>query len=187
MPQLRAITKKTILGIISLTFAVSNFQVYPHGISMDWDSTLAHLPYHEMRGEGIAFLKQHRIPFQEIGSAFPNINTDENVSLNGDFTSFVPIDTLRNNYIFISNVFNDVSKEDRKALQTTWGLVWQRQRGQALRSTLRPGRREMAGGKPDDQAPAQTTARARCVAEPRGRGCYPVVEARARRSNRTRC
>ena len=130
MPQLRAITKKTILGIISLTFAVSNFQVYPHGISMDWDSTLAHLPYHEMRGEGIAFLKQHRIPFQEIGSAFPNINTDENVSLNGDFTSFVPIDTLRNNYIFISNVFNDVSKEDRKALQTTWDLVWQRQRGQ---------------------------------------------------------
>jgi hypothetical protein len=128
-PLLRTATKKGVFALLSLTFAVSNFQVYPHGISMDWDSTLAHLPYHEIRKEGIAFLKHQQIPLQEVGTAFPNINMVENVDLNGDTTSFVPIDIRRNNYIFISNVYNDVSKEDRRMLHDSWNLVWQRHSG----------------------------------------------------------
>lgn len=123
-------SKKVVLFSLSAVFALSNFQVYPHGISMDWDSSLAHIPYHEIRAGGIEYLKQHRIPLEEVGTAFPNINTDENVSLNGDLALFAAIDTTRNKYIFISNVFNDVSKSDRKALQHNWYLVWQEQKGQ---------------------------------------------------------
>ena len=128
-PLLGTAAKKGVFALLSFTFAVSNFQVYPHGISMDWDSTLAHLPYHEIRKEGIAYLKQQHIPLQEVGTAFPNINTGENIELNGDTTSFAPIDIRRNNYIFISNVYNDVSKEDRKTLHDSWNLVWQRHSG----------------------------------------------------------
>lgn len=128
-PLLRTASRKWTLAILSVVLALGNFQVYPHGISMDWDSTPAHLPYHEIRKAGIEYLQQRQIPLAEVGSAFPNINSDEVISLNGDRNAFVAMDTARNRYIFISNVFNDVSRADRAALRKSWQLVWQEERG----------------------------------------------------------
>jgi hypothetical protein len=127
--MLRSGTKKWILTALSASFALGNFQAYPHGISMDWDSTLAHLPYHPLRAEAIQFLQQQHISLSSVGSAFPNLNTGENIELNGNESAFSAIDTARNEYIFISNVFNDVSKEDRLELQQKWELIWQQKRG----------------------------------------------------------
>jgi hypothetical protein len=126
---LRPITKKWIFSALAAVLALGNFQVYPHGISMDWDCTLAHLPYHRMRQDGIGYLKRQDIPLREVGSAFPNINTFEHISLDMDTSSFVPIDTLQNRYLFISNVFNDVSKENRADWQQHWELIWQQKNG----------------------------------------------------------
>ena len=116
--------KKWTLASLCTLFACSNFQVYPHGISMDWDATLAHLPYHEIRAQGLEFLKEKHIPLSEAGTAFPNINTGEDIALDGDEDSFEPIDTAKNRYVFLSNVFNDVSKEERVYLQQHWKLIW---------------------------------------------------------------
>ncbi len=126
---LRSTGKKWVFTALSISFATGNFQVYPHGISMDWDSTLAHLPYHSVRAEAVYFLQEQHIPLSSVGSAFPNLNTGENIQLNGDQNVFVPIDTAANRFIFISNVFNDVSKEDRLELQQNWKLIWQQKRG----------------------------------------------------------
>lgn len=123
------LAKKWVLTLLSLSFATGNFQVYPHGISMDWDSTLAHLPYHRVQAAGMEYLEQQQIPLSAVGTAFPNINTGENISLNGEKSACVEIDNAHNSFIFISNVFNDVSKEDRKALQQSWRLVWQAKSG----------------------------------------------------------
>lgn len=120
--------KKWVLAAISVTFALSNFQVYPHGISMDWDATAAHLPYHEIRAQGLQFLKNKHIPLSATGSAFPNINTGEDIVLDADKSAFVPIDTATNRFIFLSNVFNDVSKEERAYLQKHWKMIWAQRR-----------------------------------------------------------
>lgn len=126
---LRVASKNLVLTVVCIILAAGSFQVYPHGISMDWDSTPAHLPYHEVRTSAIAFLKQEHIALSEVGSAFPNVNTEEAVSLDGNFDAFTAIDTINNRYVMISNVFNDVSKEDREYFMRSWRLIWQQQRG----------------------------------------------------------
>ncbi len=126
---LRPIFKKGILTALSVSLALGNFQVYPHGISMDWDSTLAHLPYHAVRADAVVFLQQRQIPLSEVGTAFPGLNTGENIQLDGDQATFAAIDTHSNAYIFISNVFNDVSKEQRLDYRRNWRLIWHQERG----------------------------------------------------------
>ena len=126
---LRPLGKKWVLTLLSISLATGNLQVYPHGISMDWDSTLAHVPYHQVRADAVHYLQQQQIPLSSVGSSFPNLNTGENIQLDGDLTAFAAMDTALNRFVFISNVFNDVSREDRLGLQQNWNLVWQQQRG----------------------------------------------------------
>lgn len=114
---------KIILASLCASLAFGNRWVYPHGVSMTWDSTLAHLPYHPLRADMIDFLDRQGIPLEAVGTAFPNINTGENIALNGDSRSFAEINPETNQYILISNVFNDVSREDRRRWQSDWQLL----------------------------------------------------------------
>lgn len=100
-----------------------NCWIYPRGISMDWDATLAHLPYHGLRKDMIEFIEQQNIDFQSIGTEFPNINTGENLLLNGDNRKFVEKDFSQNKYMLASNIFNDFSEEDYQTLEQRWRLV----------------------------------------------------------------
>jgi hypothetical protein len=109
--------KKIIFTVLALNFALGHFWVYPRGISMDWDSTLAHQPYHHLRSEAIAFLEAKNIDFKDVGSAFPNLNTGENLRLDGDERLFSPKNFDTNRYMFCSNVFNDFSMADYTRLQ----------------------------------------------------------------------
>ena len=114
-----------ILLVVSL--ATGNFWVYPRGVSMDWDSTLAHLPYHAMRSEAVAFLEKNDIDFQAVGSAFPNLNTGEHLLLDGDERQFAPLDFEKNQYVLASNIFNDLNEPDYRRLERDWVLLqkWQ--------------------------------------------------------------
>jgi hypothetical protein len=116
-----------ILTILVLTLALGNFWIYPRGIAMGWDSTLAHLPYHRLRAEATAFLEKEKIDFQTVGSFFPNLNTGENLLLNGDPRRFSDKDFLRNEYVFASNIFNDITDTDYDTLRRDWHLIkkWQ--------------------------------------------------------------
>lgn len=115
-------TKEWILAALIVGMATGNLWVYPTGISMDWDSTLAHQPYHQLRAEAISFLEKEGVDFQTVGSAFPNLNTGENLLLNGDQRHFTALDWQRNSYIFASNIFNDFSAADHERLQREWDL-----------------------------------------------------------------
>ncbi len=115
---------RTVLAFF-LVFALAsgNFWIYPRGISMGWDATLAHLPYHRLRAGALAYLDSTNIDYREVGSAFPNLNTGENLMLNGDKRCFAEKDFSQNKFIFASNIFNDFSENDYKFLENNWLLM----------------------------------------------------------------
>ena len=114
-----------LIGLIGC-LALGNCWVYPRGISMDWDSTLAHRPYHRLRAEALGFLETQGIDFAKVGSAFPNLNTGENLLLNGDQRQFSKLNFAQNEYVFSSNVFNDISGADYSLLEKDWKLIWRK-------------------------------------------------------------
>ena len=116
-----------VLPILILSLGLGNLWIYPRGVAMGWDSTLAHLPYHRVRAEAVTYLEENKIDFNTVGSAFPNLNTGENLMLNGDMRRFANQDLLQNDYFFASNVFNDISETDFEILRRDWILLkkWQ--------------------------------------------------------------
>lgn len=82
-----------------------NFIVYPEKIAKGWDSTLAHLPYYNLRHQAIAFLDNENIESQEVQSFFPNLASMNLIDLNGDERRFTFYNG-KGKYVFYSNVFN---------------------------------------------------------------------------------
>lgn len=114
--------KKALLVGWFVGLGAGNFWIYPPGIAMGWDSTLAHRPYHHLRQNMLAYIEKKKIPLSDIGTAFPNVNSGEHLLLNGDQRVFAEIDFEKNRYILVSNVFNDFSKKDFEKLQREWLL-----------------------------------------------------------------
>lgn len=120
--------KSWLFSLLTVALATGHFWVYPQGISMDWDSTLAHQPYHQLRAEALVFLEKEKIDFQTVGSFFPNLSSGEHLQLNGDPRRLAELDWQRNTYIFASNVFNDLSAADYARLRRDWHLQFRRAR-----------------------------------------------------------
>lgn len=118
-----------VMLALLLSLASGNLWVYPRGISMGWDSTLAHWPYHKLRAEALQFLESSNIDFSLVGTAFPNINTGEALMLNGDLRQFSAKDFSVNKYVMASNIFNDFSEADFEALSRNWKLIWRGKKG----------------------------------------------------------
>jgi hypothetical protein len=94
--------------------------IYPRGVSMDWDCTLAHRHYHTLRSDMRTYLDSQGIDIQTVGSAFPNLNTGEDLMLNGDTSAFAAFDLDSQQYILTSNVFNDIDREHYSKLEAGW-------------------------------------------------------------------
>lgn len=107
-----------LAGLIS-----GNFWIYPDNIAKGWDSTLAHLPYYKIRTEMIRYLEQQKIPFDQVGTEFPNTAAFENIDLDNRNVSFPEKDMKKNPYIFYSNIFNDFSDQELHDLKTNWLVV----------------------------------------------------------------
>jgi hypothetical protein len=107
----------TFVGLIT-----GNFWVYPQPISTGWDSTLAHLPYYNLRLEMLQYIDKEKINRQDIGTAVPNVRPPQLVDLQ-DNIPFSKIDFEKNKYILYSNVMNDFSKNDLDVLKTGWKTV----------------------------------------------------------------
>ena len=113
-----------LAGLIS-----GNFWIYPDQIAKGWDSTLAHLPYYNIRSEMIEYIEKEKISFEQVGSEFPNTATFENTDLNGSIISFPEKDLQIQPYIFYSNIFNDFSDQELIDLKTNWIVVKEIKRG----------------------------------------------------------
>lgn len=106
--------KKIIyVGLLS-SLILGNFIVYPDNVSQGWDSSLAHLPYWNLRRNAIEYMNAKQIPVQETASFFPNKTTIDNVDLNRDMRSFIGFSGTEK-YVLYSNVYN-LSDEELKIL-----------------------------------------------------------------------
>jgi hypothetical protein len=121
--------KTGLLTLLVVSLAFGNLWVYPTGVAMTWDSTLVHRSFHDLRADFVRYLDQTGIPYEQIGSAFPNLNTGEHLLLNGDQRCFSPFDPEKQSYILASNVFNDIDKSDLEALGGDWVRIRHREQG----------------------------------------------------------
>lgn len=94
-----------ILTIWLLFLMSGHFWIYPPKISQGWDSTLAHLPYYQLRKNAIEYLDREKIDFTLVSSFFPNRAHIDDMDLNGDLRQFAKFDGQRQ-YVFYSNVYN---------------------------------------------------------------------------------
>ncbi len=114
-----------ISAIVFLGLASGNFWVYPQPIATGWDSTLAHLPYYSLRQKMLQFIDNQTINHSEIGTAFPNLRSFQLIDLSNDpsVSSFARLDLNKNQYVFYSNVMNELTREELDELKTHWQVV----------------------------------------------------------------
>ena len=110
-----------LFAFVGLT--LGNFWVYPNKIAQNWDSTLAIQPYFKLRKEMLKFIDDNKIPVNEIGSTFPNVQSFKFIDLADDERKFIEKDLQQNKYIFYSNAFNDFTDEDIDDLEENWKVV----------------------------------------------------------------
>jgi len=82
-----------------------NFIIYPDKVAKGWDSTLAHLPYYELRHQAIDYLNENKIDFKDVASFFPNTASLDRIDLNHDTRHFETFNR-KSNYILYSNIYN---------------------------------------------------------------------------------
>lgn len=101
-----------VLIIIGICFLLGHFLVYPRGVAMGWDSTLAYLPYQDLRKEVILYLHSNDIDINSTGSAFPNISGFRATDLLPDSDEkFKSYEIGKDEYLLYSNVMNDMVDE----------------------------------------------------------------------------
>jgi len=110
-------------SVIIIGLFLGNFWVYPKGISMGWDSTLAHLPYYNLRNKMIDFIDEKEIPITSIGTGFPNRSGLKYSDLIDRDVSFPMKDLEHQDYIFYSNIFNEFTDSEIAELEKEWEVL----------------------------------------------------------------
>ena len=127
--------KKLIYVSLFIGLITGNLWIYPEGRSQGWDATLAHIPYHSLRTQGITYLDDNRIDFKQVGTFFPNYNSQDEIDLNGDMRSLVHFND-QNPYVFYSNVYN-ISKDEIESLKKNYTEIKRFERFQIYVSILK--------------------------------------------------
>ena len=108
--MVRRLWKKEVAAVLMVVGAVlmlaSNLVPYPERKARAWDSTLAQLPYYELRDRVIKHFDIFNIPLEKVGFGFPNTAPLDAVDLSGDTSRFSEIDTLTNHYVVYTNIGN---------------------------------------------------------------------------------
>jgi len=113
---------RRMLIIVWLFFiATGNFWIYPDKISQGWDSSLAYLPYFELRKMAIQYLNKEKIGINKVYSFFPNTSTFDEVDLNEDYRKFKRYEKGAN-YVLYSNV-NNISDKIYDDLISEYSLL----------------------------------------------------------------
>jgi hypothetical protein len=109
-----------VLGVVVAGLLTGNLWIYPRGIAMGWDSTLAHVPWYEISLRMKKHIHALKIPMETVGTAFPNIGSREIIELNGNSEGFSEKDFSKNCYILYSNVMNDFTNPEIETLERNW-------------------------------------------------------------------
>lgn len=117
------------LFLATIGLATGNFWVYPPKIAMGWDSTLAHLPWYGLQQQVQNYLRENEIPFEEVGTGFPNIGPRDIYELNGVGEGFSSRNLEKDCYIFYSNIMNDFTDEEIDLLHANWHVLFEEEEG----------------------------------------------------------
>ncbi|MEM8908529.1 MAG: hypothetical protein AAGD05_11830, partial [Bacteroidota bacterium] len=117
-----------LLWGILLCQLTGHLWVYPPKVAQGWDSSLAHVPYFELRQQLIDYLDANQIPISTVGTEFPNNVSIDLVDLNGVKSRFPNKDLSRQSYIFYATVFNDFTDAELDELYQHWikEKVWKK-------------------------------------------------------------
>ncbi len=83
-----------------------HYWVHPERLSVAWDTTLAHLPYYQLRKDALQYIDDQQINYADISSFFPATAEGKYIELNNDERKFAPQDFLHNKYVIYSNIAN---------------------------------------------------------------------------------
>ena len=111
-------SKKLVFIALLVGLISGNFWVYPETVAQGWDASLAHMPYFPLRSQAISYFDKKHINIDSVATFFPNINTLDDVMLNGDKRSFSMFNG-NNLYVLYANVYN-LSDDDYAALKTNY-------------------------------------------------------------------
>lgn len=113
--------KKRTLYIFSCIILVAgNFIVYPRDVAQGWDSTPMQWVYFQLRDDAISFIKEKNIPFNKVGTFFPNYYSFYNVDLQITNLNFKVPELDIDRYIFYSNAFNLSDSDLNKLFSENW-------------------------------------------------------------------
>ena len=130
---------KSFLIFLFVAMAISgNYFLYYQRYSIGWDSTLAHLPYKNLRQAAVVFANKNNIPSEKCGSRFPITAADSLVYLqqisNAKFQcSVIDESNLENfEYVLYSNVCTSFTDEQKNILQEKYTAIKQWQEGKVV-------------------------------------------------------
>ncbi len=112
--------RRYLLVLALLGLFTGNYWIYPSKTSQDWDCTLAHLPYYNLRKDFLLYLSEEKIPPAQVGTAFPEIGPWKYKDLSGREIGFKAKNLQQDSLIFYSNVMNDFSDQEIDELRNFW-------------------------------------------------------------------
>ena len=121
---------KIIFGIVLLSLLFGHRWIYPRHISQQWDASLAHQAYLPLRRAAFAYLDEQGIPYDSVGTVFPEIGPRNLRELGDDPRGLTDFRAHRTPYIWYSNLMNDFGDETLDTLAdypavarwNSWGI-----------------------------------------------------------------
>lgn len=122
--------KLLLLAAIFIHQTLIHFSDVRVTYSHDWEVSLIHWPYHNLREDAWDFLHENEIPLSEVGTAFPAINSDKHISLSSDERRMQDMREGDFEYLYYSNIMNSVKEEQLKQIRVKYDPIWQKSAGQ---------------------------------------------------------
>lgn len=113
--------KLSLYLFLLVSLISGNFLIYPDKISQGWDSSLAHLPYWDLREKAINYLDDNEIKINNTASFFPNNTSIDVVELNNDQRRFLDF-SGQEHYVLYSNVYN-IKDSEYEILENKYDVI----------------------------------------------------------------
>jgi hypothetical protein len=110
-------------SLVVLALISGNLWVYPKTVAQGWDATLAHVPYYQLREQMLEYIDKQEIPYEKIGTDFPNYAERNIIDLSDDPRALPQKNLETNEYIFYSTVYNNFTDAELEALENEWSIV----------------------------------------------------------------
>lgn len=110
--------KYLVFFLLTIGLLSGNFWIYPEKISQGWDSSLAHMPYYQLRNRMLLFLEKEDIAVENVACVFPNKVEIKYLRLDDNMHKHCDVNLDINKYVIYSNIYNDFSDDEIDRLKS---------------------------------------------------------------------